>query len=440
MSEKELAELPDGWCVSTVADVINIIDYRGRTPPYSQDGIPHIRSSNIKNGRVRWEDLSYVTQETYDAYMTRGIPMDGDVLFTTEAPLGQVSLAPKIKFSIAQRLMILQPDRNILMPLFLMYQIMSSKFQGLICRRGTGTTVTGVSSKNFRPTPVILAPVEEQTRIVSEIEKQFTRLDSAEAALHSARRRLNRYRSAVLRDASVGRLVPTAGGWEESTLERLCSLGRTCAYGVLQPGSDVQSGVNFIRVGDIYDGRIETANLKKIATHISSQYKRTILHGGELLITLVGTIGRTAVVPPALAGANTARAVGVIPLGDRVLPEWVNIWFQNPIKIREIEGQAHEVARKTLNLEDVRKTVVLIPPLPEQHRIVAEVERRLSVVEKLEASIEQNLKRAARMRQSILHRAFTGQLVPQDPNDEPADKLLARIRAERDAKPVRKRS
>ena len=74
-----------------------------------------------------------------------------------------------------------------------------------------------------------------------------------------------------------------------------------------------------------------------------------------------------------------------------------------------------------------------VPPLAEQHRIVAEVERRLSVIEQTEAAVEANLARADRLRQSILKQAFSGQLVPQDPNDEPASVLLERIRAEREA-------
>ena len=110
---------------------------------------------------------------------------------------------------------------------------------------------------------------------------------------------------------------------------------------------------------------------------------------------------------------------------------WVELWLRNPEKIAEMTAKSHEVARKTLNLEDVRTAMVAVPPLAEQERIVAEVERRLLVVEEMEGAVEASLRRAERLRQTILKRALEGKLVPQDPSDEPASALLARIRAER---------
>ena len=102
-----------------------------------------------------------------------------------------------------------------------------------------------------------------------------------------------------------------------------------------------------------------------------------------------------------------------------------------------------------INHDDIQSLVVPLPPLAEQRRIVAEVERRLSVIQQAEAAVEASLIRAERLRQSILKQAFSGKLVPQDPSDEPASVLLERIRAERAAaaaaaksqrKPRRRRS
>ncbi len=98
---------------------------------------------------------------------------------------------------------------------------------------------------------------------------------------------------------------------------------------------------------------------------------------------------------------------------------------------RELEKSAYGAGKPGLNLDNLREIVMAFPPLAEQEQIVAEVERRLSVVGELEATIAANLKRAERLRQSILREAFAGRLVPQDPTDEPASLLLARIQAER---------
>ena len=210
------------------------------------------------------------------------------------------------------------------------------------------------------------------------------------------------------------KLPPLPEGWTWANAQQLNHSNRPCAYGVLQPGDDIPDGVPFVRVGDINNGKVALSDLKRISPAIANQYPRTKLHGGELAITLVGAIGRTAIIPESLAGGNTARAVGIIPLTKETNAHWIEIWFRNPAKTAEMDSKSHEVARKTLNLEDVRVASVALPPLAEQTRIVAEVERRLSVVEELEAVVSANLQRATRLRQSILQRAFTGKLINRD--------------------------
>ena len=99
---------------------------------------------------------------------------------------------------------------------------------------------------------------------------------------------------------------------------------------------------------------------------------------------------------------------------------------------RQLQRLRRGATKIGLGLDDIRAVNVALPPLAEQEQIVSEVESRLSILQEVEAEVEANLKRAARLRQAILKRAFEGKLVPQDPTDEPASEFLSRIKAERE--------
>ena len=194
------------WTTTTIAESVQIIDYRGRTPPFSEAGIPHLRSQNIRHGRIVWADLAFVTAENYDAFMTRGIPQEGDLLFTTEAPMGEVALAPKEKFSVAQRIMILRTVPGFLNSRFLMIQLRSPEFQSRLRKSGTGSTVTGVSSRNFQPMTLLVPPLAEQTRIVAEVERRLSVVEELESVVTANLQRATRLRQSILQKAFTGEL------------------------------------------------------------------------------------------------------------------------------------------------------------------------------------------------------------------------------------------
>jgi type I restriction enzyme S subunit len=152
--------------------------------------------------------------------MTRGIPHKGDVLMTTEAPMGEVSLIPDYKFSIAQRMVLLRSDN---FDKFVMYQIMSTFFQKRLERAKTGTTVAGISSRNFKKVPFKFCSPEEQVKIVENIESRFERAKLLEDAVEQGLEKIERLKQSILKKAFEGKLVEPDPNDEpvESLLERI---------------------------------------------------------------------------------------------------------------------------------------------------------------------------------------------------------------------------
>jgi type I restriction enzyme S subunit len=419
--------LPSHWASIKLRDVISIIESGGRPKGGVRgilEGIPSIGGEHlVYNGRFNFDEIRYIPREYYKK-MTRGKIKKYDVLVVKDgATTGKTSFVgddfPFPESAINEHVFILRPKDD-LIPKFLFYWFQSSLGQECVADNFRGAAQGGITLGILDNSSFPLAPLPEQERIVSRIEELFSNLESGVMALEHVRAELKSYKASILKAACKGKILESKGiensesglpmGWNWSSVEELNPPNRKCAYGVLQPGEDKTDGVVFLRVGDINDGRIDIHNLKRIDPIIAAKYPRTKLQGGEVLITLVGAIGRTALVPESLAGANTARAVGVIPIKDGVHAPWVEIWFRNSEKVIEMTSKAHEVARKTLNLEDVRSAKVALPPLGEQRRIVEEVERRLSVVSEVESAVEVGLVRAARLRQSVLKSAFEGRL------------------------------
>ncbi len=444
-----LSALPDRWMWTTLEEVIQIIDYRGRTPPYSSEGIPHLRSANIKNGNIIWNNLKYVTEETYDKYMTRGLPKQGDLLFTTEAPLGEVAFAPNKKFSLAQRIMILRPFEDIIKPEFLLYQIQTGNFQDRLRISETGSVVKGISSRNFKPFPIIIPPLPEQHRIVAKIEELFTKLDAGINELHKAQSQLKRYRQSVLKAAFEGKLTETwraehqgkiepttsivgdlPDGWVWTTLEEVSQLNPR----IDKHGIDDNLEVTFLPMKNVEElsGKIDLSGAKRFSELKRKSY--TPFRDGDILFAKVTPCmenGKIAIAHDLKNGIGFGSTeFHVIRLSEEQSKQFFFFYFlQQKFRQEAKRAMTSGVGLLRVPTDYMRKVPIPLPPLPEQQAIVAEVESRLSVADKVEKTVTAELKRAEQLRQSILKKAFSGELVPQDPNDEPASVLLERIKA-----------
>jgi type I restriction enzyme S subunit len=181
------------------------------------------------------------------------------------------------------------------------------------------------------------------------------------------------------------------GEWDVVPLECLVESDRGISYGIVQPGPPTPDGVPIVRVTDVRDGRIATGNPLRVSQEIEAAYARTRLQGGELLLTLVGTVGEVAIVPPVLAGWNTARAVAVIPVKQEIGAYWVKLALQSPEVRHLIDSRLNTTVQATLNLRDVAQLPILIPPKPERlaiAHILSTLDDKIEVNRKMSETLE----------------------------------------------------
>ncbi len=222
-------------------------------------------------------------------------------------------------------------------------------------------------------------------------------------------------------------------GWAWAQLEDLCDVVRGIPYGIVLTGEDTPGGVPTVRCGDIKEFNIEVERLKRVMPEIAEQFERTSLVGGEVLIAIRGTVGATAVVSEAMAGMNISREVAMIPVLSGMSSRFLMYQLAGPAMQLLVRKHVKGVAQAGINLADLRTLPVPVPCAQEQQRIVAAIEQSMSKLQttrEVRIALENHL---GVLDSSVLAKAFRGELVPQDPNDEPASALLERIRAERGA-------
>lgn len=351
------------------------------------------------------------------------------------------------------------------------------------------TAIPGLNRDDAYALPFLLPPLAEQQRIVGKIEELLTRLEAGVEALKAAQRRLKAYRQAVLRDAFTGKLTAE---WRERQLQDPNSpLRKEPASALLarihqergEAGAQVTGRKRLPRLDntdlpELPDGWVWTtihalaepnptavkagpfgSSLKK-ECYVARGYKiygqEQVIRGdpfygdyyideqryealkscavkpGDVLVSLVGTIGKVLVLPEGIEpGIINPRLVKLSLDGRYVSGRFIKAYIESSSARDYFSLASHGGTMDILNLAILRRLPIPLPHVTEQTAILNEAERLFSVAESVERTIERSLKEAERLRQSILKRAFEGKLVPQDPSDEPAEKLLERIKAEK---------
>ncbi len=468
-------DMPHGWAVATLGGTCFVV--QGQSPPghtYNTDavGLPFLQ------GKAEFGD-TYPSAVKWCSTPSK-IAEPNDVLISVRAPVGPTNLCG-IRSCIGRGLAAIRPEGDI-PSRYILYGIRASVDD--LRAKATGTTFEAIKGDDVRSHAFPIAPIPEQRRIVAEIEKQFTRLDASVAALRRTQANLKRYRASVLRAACSGELVPTeaelarAEGRQyepaDVLLERILTERRTrwqsqekrrgkykepavpdtsdlpplpegWVWATVHQCCDVYVGATPRRSReDHWGGEIAWVSSSEVAFNRITATRETITQAGyqnasvnlhpigTVLLGMIGegkTRGQVAILD--IPGCNNQNSAALRVSEAGLPPEFVFYYLMGQYEATRRIGSGNN--QPALNKSRVQDIVLPLPPLAEQRRIVAEVERRLSVIQQAETAVEASLQRAERLRKSILKRAFSGQLVPQDPDDEPASVLLERIRAQREA-------
>lgn len=199
---------------------------------------------------------------------------------------------------------------------------------------------------------------------------------------------------------------PHPFGWETKPLFE-CTADGVISYGIVQPGQHVHNGIPIVRVNNFKGGTLDVSDVLRVAESIEANYQRTRLQGGEVLLTLVGSVGQIAIVPNSLAGWNVARAVAVIRPSVEISARWLCLCLQSRDALAFLDGRANTTVQKTLNLSDVKQVPIVLPPPGIRSKIEA-------IAECLEGKIDLN-RRINQTLEAMAQAIFKSWFVDFDP-------------------------
>lgn len=462
-------ELPNGW-TSAALDEIRPNDspiiYGILQPgPILQNGVKYVRPTEISNDEIDLNELRCTSVEIAKKYARASLKPD-DLIFTIVGTIGKVAMVPPelSGANITQSSARIRPEPSIVDPRYLRFSLKSPGIAKQCEGFKLGTAVPRLNLEDVRKLRVVLAPLAEQKRIADKLEMLLGRVNACRARLDRLPAQLNRFRQTVLAAAISGRLTAElrTGDSAEDLAQFFRSREGTPKEGEQSSGHEIlnscfpdewartsfgelfrfidyrgrnpnksQSGKRLITAKNIKMGRIEEDPIEFIS---EKDYANWMTRGfprrGDILFITEGhTMGCTALNELDEEFALAQRTITLQPLGLLETKFFFYVMlsdaFQSLVRVN-----ATGSAAQGLKAAKLRSLPLAFPSIAEQQEIVRRVETLFAFVDRIEARLAEARKTIERITPAVLAKAFRGELVPQDPNDESASVLLERVKSE----------
>lgn len=426
----ELETIPKGWTIAKLEEVCEMYQ-------------PHtISTKQLKSDGKYWVYGANGIIGKYDRYNHE----HSELLVTCRgASCGSVNISRPYSWINGNAMVVRPIDTNLLLLNFI-----EMFFRGgfNVKKAISGSAQPQITRTSLNPLEIPIPPLNEQKRILAKLEQLLTDLDKGIEYLETTKQQLKVYRQAVLKWAFEGKLTnknvkngELPEGWEWKNSGELFSFVTSGSRGWAKYYS--KDGAIFIRITNLDFDTLEIdltpEKIQYVNPPLTSEGIRTKVQEGDFLFSITGYLGMFAIAPK-LGNAFVNQHISLCRPKSGFNKKFIGYWIISKSGGYHHLNKLQKGATKAgLGLDDIKGFPVPIAPKEEQDKIVSEIESRLSVCNKIEETIESSLQQAVALRLSIIKKAFEGKLVPQDPNDEPAERLLERIRAAKgNGKPEKK--
>jgi type I restriction enzyme, S subunit len=428
-----MSDHPNTWISAALSEIASI--QMGQSPDSSSynntgNGLPFFQ------GKTEFGKLFPTTQKWCSE--PKKIADSNDILLSVRAPVGPTNLAIE-RCCIGRGLAAIQAfapnDQKYLLYYF-------RNIEGWLTKQGTGTTFSAISGDFIRGLQVPIAPLNEQKRIAEKLDRLLAKVDNCRERLDRIPLILKGFRQSILTAAISGELTANwrdektsdPRKWSYSTAKDLCewiTKGTTPSKDRMY---EISGDVPFIKVYNLcFDGRLDfTVNPTFIDkdTH-EIVLKRSIVFPGDVLMNIVGPpLGKVSIVPASHPEWNINQAIAVFRSKDKINNQFLSYVLMSQKTISDVIQKAKATAGQfNLTLEICREIIVPVPSIEEQKEIIRRVEKLFDFADRLEARYQTARAQIDKLTPALLDKAFKGELVPQDPTDEPAAALLAKIQS-----------
>ena len=432
------SEIPGSWTSCEIGEVSKVVG--GGTPPSkdetnftTEDGIPWITPADLSGYKKIYIDRGArnLTEKGFSSCSAVKIPA-GSVLFSSRAPVGYVAIASK------------EVSTNQGFKSFVLKDGLDSRFVYFYLRHikataeamATGTTFKELSGAVAAKLPLVVAPQNEQKRIADKLVTLLTRVDACRNRLDTLPLLLKRFRQAVLSAATSGQLtedwrkvrkVSSLDGWRTLNLREVCVKITDGTHH--SPKNYASGSYEYVTAKNIRPWGLDLNNISYVdeSTH-NEIYARCPVEKGDVLYIKDGVTTGLACINTLDRPFSMLSSVALLKPNKDIICGSFLVMVLNSPNFREVAlGEMTGSAIRRLVLRQINELKISVPTSGEQQEIVRRVDKLFAFADRLEARYKSARKRVDILTPSLLDKAFRGDLIPQDPNDEPAEELLERI-------------